>query len=106
MEKNCLHCHFFCKQNAPCKKYMSCAICSLSNNERELIRSNPGAVDDYGTNTPTNSLFCYMGNWSKEPGSFFSSFDKTTLSRKRDNCCYFMPHKSDIELLAGVKFIR
>ena len=106
MEKNCLHCHFFYRQNSPCKKDMSCSIFSLSMNERELPRQNPGAIDDDGTTIPTNSLFCYMGNWNKEPDSFLSSFDKTTLTRKRDNCCYFTPHKSDIELLAGVKFIR
>lgn len=103
MEKSCLHCHFFCKQSSASRKDMSSPIISLSEKEREHLDSNPSAIDNYGTNIPTNSLLCYMGNWSKNPGSLFSLMDKTTLSRDRENCCYFMPHRPDMVLLAGAQ---
>jgi hypothetical protein len=105
MEKNCLNCHFFCKQSTSQKKDINSPKISLSKAEREHLTSFPKAIDSNGFNLSANSLMCYIGNWSMNPGPLFSTTNQSTFMRKRDRCSSFIPHRPGMELLAGAKFI-
>ena len=104
MEKSCLNCHFFCKQNIFQEKDINSIKISLSEAEREHLGSFPKVIDSNGFIFSANSLMCSTGNWSMNPGPLFSITNQSTFMKNRDRCSSFIPHRPGMELLEVAKY--
>ena len=97
MRRNCLNCHFFCKEYHE-DNTGRVLVFSLRPGERELFTSDP-----VGFERGWHSLKCHMGVWDEGVSPVSSSEDKILFSQDRGNDCFFIPYKESMLLPAAVE---
>jgi|WetSurMetagenome_2_1015567.scaffolds.fasta_scaffold693446_1 hypothetical protein len=96
MKKNCLNCHFFCKEHRESNGDVHAF--SLKPDERKVFASDPVGFD-----RGWYSLNCNMGVWDEGVSSVASSEDKILFSQDRGTDCFFIPYKQSMLLPAAVE---
>ena len=96
MKKNCLNCHFFCKESNGSESGHSAD--SLTSEERKAFESDP-----IGFDRGWYSLKCYMGVWDEGVSPVSSLEDVILFSQDRGNGCFFIPYRQSMLLPAAVE---